>query len=231
MNIAIIPARRGSKRIKNKNIKEFFGKPIIAYSIQSAIQSNIFDKIYVSTDDKEIAAIAKNFGAEVPFLRAAELSDDYTTTTKVISNFIKKLKNEKIVSEFICCIYPAAPLIKADKITEAYKKISKENWSFVFSAAQSKFQVLRSFEKDKMNSLKMHFPENFNTRSQDLKKSYFDAAQFYWGKKDAWLEEKNIFDKNSTIVEIPPLEAIDIDTEEDWKSAEIMYNLLQNEKK
>ena len=231
MNIAIIPARGGSKRIHKKNIKIFHGRPIISYSINAAKESKLFEKIICSTDDEEIAKIASKYGAECPFLRSSELSDDHSSTTDVINHSIDYFTKQKKEYKLICCIYPAAPFINSSKIIEGYNKIKNEDWGYVFSASKSPVSIFRAFEKKSNNSIQMLNPDYFFKRTQDLSSTYFDAGQFYWGKKESWINKINIFDKYSTIVEIPYYESIDIDTIEDWKAAELFYEKKYQEEK
>lgn len=229
MNIAIIPARGGSKRIPRKNIKLFIQKPIIAYSIIAAINSKIFDKIIVSTEDDEIAEVSKKYGAEIPFIRPTNLADDHTPTIDVINHSIRHLKKNNLKPELVCCIYPTAPFINIKDIINGYEKIKNYQWSFVFSAAETPTQIFRSFENNFKEGIKMFFPNNYFKRTQDLPKAYFDAGQFYWGRTSSWLEKKEIFNEKSSIIEIPRWKAQDIDTIKDWKNAEIiMENLYDN---
>ena len=223
MNIAIIPARIGSKRIPKKNIKIFHGKPIIYYSIKAAKKTKLFKDIICSTDDSEIVKIAEKYGAKCPFLRPKRLSNDFSSTSDVINHTIDFYNKKGKKLNFICCIYPTAPFIRTKKIIEGYDKILNEKWKFVFSATKNPLSVLRTFEKKFNGSLKMLFPSNFKRRSQDLKNTYFDAAQFYWGSANSWKKNNNLFNFYSTIVEIPYHESIDIDTMEDWKLAELIF--------
>ena len=225
MIIAIIPARGGSKRIPQKNIKEFNGKPIIAYSIEKALSSKIFDKVIVSTDNDKIKNIAKQFGAEVPFDRPIQLSDDYTGTHEVIAHAVKWMEDKEWVLNSICCIYPTAPLLDVKYLKAAYEIFNKGNWDYVFAATEYVYPIERSF-KIINDGLKMVFPENYKKRSQDLSQTFHDAGQFYWGTPDAWVEKKPTFSKNSTIIKLPPYKVVDIDTKEDWKKAELMYKVL-----
>ncbi len=223
MNIAIIPARGGSKRIHKKNIKIFHGKPIISYSINAAKESKLFDKIICSTDDEEIAKIAIENGAECPFLRPSELSEDHSSTFDAINHSIDYFINQKKEYSFVCCIYPTAPFINKTKIIEGYDKIKNEDWEFVFSASKNPISIFRAFEKKSNNSIQMLNSDYYFKRTQDLPSTYYDAGQFYWGKRESWKNKINIFDKYSTIIEIPYYESIDIDTIEDWKAAELFY--------
>jgi pseudaminic acid cytidylyltransferase len=216
MNIAIIPARIGSKRVKQKNIKIFEGKPLIYYSIKAAKKTKIFDKILVSTDSKKIRDIVLRYGAEVPFLRPKKLSDDYTGTKDVINHSIKWCMKNKIEAKYVCCIYPTAPFINYKNLIKSYKLIKKKKVDFIISASKFQSSVFRSFylKNGKINKIFSGFD---NKRSQELKNTYYDAGQFYWGNKESWTL-KDIFSKNSTIFEIPVLEGFDLNTNEDWKN-------------
>lgn len=225
MKVAIIPARGGSKRIPKKNIREFNNKPIIAWSIQAALESGCFDRVIVSTDSKEIASTAKLFGAEVPFLRDKNLSDDYTSTLPVISDAISRLEDE---IEFACCIYPTAPFVKPDDISKALKIITEQKVDFVFTATKYNYPIQRALRLDQDGTVSMLQPDQENVRSQDLEDTFHDAGQFYWGRSDAWLEGRPILN-NSRILEVLELHSQDIDTEDDWRKAEIKFRLLQLE--
>lgn len=224
MNIAIIPARGGSKRIPRKNIKKFFGRPIIAWSIQTAKQSNCFNKIIVSTEDPEIAEIANQYDAETPFIRPQSLADDYANTLDVMRHAVEwaeieygeKLKN-------VCCIYPTAPLIKSTDITNSLQVLQDESCAFVFSAKEYISPIQRSFRVNSKNRVEMFTPSQFYVRSQDLERAYHDAGQFYWGKKIAWLTEKNIFAADSVPYMLDKYRAVDIDSPEDWLFAEVIF--------
>lgn len=220
MAICIIPARGGSKRIPRKNIRQFNGKPMIGWSIQEAQKSGLFDKIVVSTDDYEIAEIAKSFGAEIPFMRKPELADDFTGTIQVIADAIQRLRSLGDNHSEICCLYPTAPFVRSEDLQKGFELLKHDDWSFVLSATTYKYPIFRSFCKDASGGLEMVFPEHFGTRSQDLKVAYHDAGQFYWGKSAAWLSETVLFGSGSTIIELPSWRVRDIDTEEDWVAAE-----------
>ncbi len=225
MKIAIIPARGGSKRIPKKNIREFNSKPIIAWSIQAAQESGCFDRVIVSTDSKEIANTAKLFGAEVPFLRDKNLSDDHTPTLPVISDAISRLEDE---IEFVCCIYPTAPFVKPDDISKGLKIIMEQKVDFVFTATKYNYPIQRALRLDQDGTVSMLQPDQENVRSQDLEDTFHDAGQFYWGRSDAWLEGRPILN-NSCILEVLESHSQDIDTEDDWRKAEIKFRLLQQE--
>lgn len=227
MKVAVIPARGGSKRIPRKNIREFAGKPIIAHSIEVALQSGLFEQVIVSTDDEEIAEVAKKYGAEVPFSRPRELSDDHTGTTEVIAHAINWLQSHGANLSGVCCIYATAVFIRHEDLKQGLTILEAGNWHYVFSATTFAFPIFRSFQKNAEGGLEMFFPECFNTRSQDLPEALHDAGQFYWGRPQAWLDHVRIFDKASTVVSIPRWRVQDIDTLEDWERAQIMWHVLQ----
>ena len=227
MNIAVIPARGGSKRIPRKNVKYFKGKPIIAYAIATAMECPQIDQVFVSTDDDEIAEIATSFGATVPWKRASSLSDDFATTRSVIQEETQKLIEELNDIQNVCCIYPTSPLLNSDYLSKGYLLLIEENWDYVFSAIKTEIKPQRFFALKLNRSIEMIMPEFELTRTQDLEDYYQDAGQFYWGKKDSWISGSPIFSKRSTVVEIPNNSAIDIDTETDWILAEKMYDNLR----
>ena len=226
MKIAIIPARGGSKRIPRKNIKMFCGKPMIAWSIEAALQSACFDRILVSTDDAEIAKVAQACGAEVPFLRPKELSDDHTATAPVIGHAIDWLEKKGGEVQLACCIYATAPFIQAEDLEEGLRLIQAGDWKFAFSATSFSYPIFRSIQKKDDGSVNMFFPEHFSKRSQDLPEAWHDAGQFYWGKPEAWQQALRIFDSWSTVVPLPRWRVQDIDTHEDWDRAELIFNSL-----
>lgn len=229
MNIAVIPARGGSKRIPKKNIKNFSGKPIIAYSIEAANESGLFDRIIVSTDDHEIADVARHFGAEVPFMRPAELADDYIGTNSVVKHTVEWLSNNGFHIDYACCIYATAPFLNNKYLQEGIKRLKKSNKLFAFSVTSFSVPILRSFKMNDDNSVQMFWPEYLKTRSQDLPAAYHDAGQFYWGKPEAFLNDYPVFSKYSIGVVLPSHLVVDIDTPEDWKRAELIYKVLQIE--
>ena len=228
MNIAVIPARGGSKRIPRKNVKEFAGKPMISWSISAAKKSDLFDRIIVSTDDEEIAAVARHWGAETPFLRPAKLSDDHTGTSEVISHAIQWVLNEGNKLDAVCCIYATAPFIQVTDIQNGWNAMKSGNWEYSFTVTDFAAPIFRSFKKNDQGGIEMFFPEYFLTRSQDLPPAFHDAGQFYWGKPSAWLEGKRVFDIHSKPIIIPRWRVQDIDTEEDWFRAELLYKAFQN---
>ena len=231
MRIAIIPARGGSKRIPRKNIKDFRGKPIIAYSIEAAQKSNCFDRIIVSTDDKEIANTALEYGAEVPFIRPPDLSDDYATTTEVINHCITWLKNKSCEISSICCIYATAPFISMDSIQKGAEALLNPNISYAFSATHFPFPIQRAITLSSEGLVEMLQPEHMLTRSQDLTDAYHDAGQFYWGKADAFLANTPIFSNAATAIILPTFMVQDIDTPDDWIRAEAMHEVLERMEK
>ena len=222
MKIAVIPARGGSKRIPRKNIKEFFGKPMLAWSIEAAMSSNLFDQIIVSTDDQEIAKVAESLGANVPFIRPEKISDDFATTTDVIAHAVEWMIEENYSVAAVCCIYATAPFIRFSDLQESYKIFNSGNWEYVFTATDFAAPIFRSFKKNQENGLEMFYPQFFDTRSQDLPEAFHDAGQFYWGKPSAWLDGKRVFDQHSTPLIIPRYRVQDIDSDEDWIRAELM---------
>jgi len=228
MNIAVIPARGGSKRIPRKNIKEFCGKPMIAWSIEAAQASKLFDRIIVSTDDIEVAEVAKQWGAEVPFMRPVELSNDYAGTTEVIAHATQWALDQGFGLAAVCCIYATAPFVQVADLISGLEILKSGDWAYAFTVTDFASPIFRSFKQNDEGGLEMFFPEHFDKRSQDLPTALHDAGQFYWGRPSAWLEGKRIFERNSTPIVIPRWRVQDIDTEDDWKRAEIMFKLLKN---
>lgn len=225
MDIAIIPARGGSKRIPRKNIKLFKGKPIIYWSIRNAIRANCFDRIIVSTDDDEIAAIAKSYNAEVPFKRPKILSNDYAITQDVIKHCLSWLKEKNYFASNVCCIYPTTPLINENDILSAKKILGSSKEFLVFPATSFSHPIERALFIDSYGYTKMNRPDLFKKRSQDFQKFYHDAGQFYWGSSSYWEKIENIFEKSKPYI-IPSWQVQDVDNEEDWKRLEIIYDLL-----
>jgi len=229
MNIAIIPARGGSRRIPGKNIKHFAGKPIIAYSIEAAKVSQVFDRIIVSTDSDEIARVAIAYGAEIPFIRPKELSDDLTPTAPVIAHAIHWFKERAHLPDFACCIYATAPFVKPDFIKEGYEKIVENNVASVFSVTTYAFPIFRSLKITDKGTLAMFWPEHEMTRSQDLPEAYHDAGQFYWLKVNSFLKSGKIYTSDAMPVILPRYLVQDIDTPEDWITAEMMFKAVREE--
>tara|TARA_Y100001970_G_C14223767_1_gene854271 strand:+ start:1756 stop:2433 length:678 start_codon:yes stop_codon:yes gene_type:complete len=225
MNLAIIPARIGSKRIKNKNIKNFEGKPIIYYSILAAKLSGVFDKIIVSTDSLKIASISKKYGADVPFLRSKELSKDNIGIIEVISKVLKKLKIKPNLSTKVCCIYPTAPMLNKNFLIKGCKKLT-QNYDYVLSVQREDSRILRGFYINKKTIIPIN-KKTKNIRSQNLKNLYLDAGQFCWGFAKSWLSNKGCHELKSTFIDIPDKYVQDIDTIEDWKKAIIKFKKLK----
>ena len=224
MKIAIIPARSGSKRIKNKNIKNFLGKPIISYTILNLLKSKVFDKIYVSTNSKKIAKISEKYGASVPFLRENKLADDKTSTIDVISNFLKKKNFNKNKIKIVCCVYPCTPLLDVNDLKKGIKIFLRQKKSFVYPILKYKHPVQRSFYITKKGGISYHFPKFEKFRTQDLKSSYHDAGQFYISNFNNWINRSSLH-IDATGFEISFKNAIDIDDPDDWTLAEYLYKI------
>lgn len=226
MRIAVIPARGGSKRIPRKNIKTFNGKPMIAWSIEAAKSSGLFERIIVSTDDAEIAEVSKQWGAEVPFTRPAELSNDFAATTEVIAHAALWGIEQGLTLESVCCIYATAPFVQVEEIKRGCEALDSGDWDYAFTVTDFAAPIFRSFKQTEQGGLEMFFPEHFGTRSQDLPVALHDAGQFYWGRPEAWIQGKRIFDNRSKPIAIPRWRVQDIDTQEDWERAEILAPVI-----
>ena len=227
MKLAVIPARGGSKRIPRKNIKSFGGKPMITWSIEAAQKTGIFDRIIVSTDDAEIASIARDYGVEVPFIRQATLSDDHTGTSPVIVNAIEWCLTQGFDPKEVCCIYATAPFVQSEDIECGRQILEQSGADFAFSVTSFAFPIQRAIKLRPDGRIDMIDPSQFQTRSQDLPEAYHDAGQFYWGTKAAWLSGAPIFGSRSVPVILPRYRVQDIDTPEDWKVAERMLEFLK----
>ncbi|HCL58979.1 MAG TPA: pseudaminic acid cytidylyltransferase [Acinetobacter sp.] len=229
MQLAVIPARGGSKRIPRKNIKMFHGQPMITWSVQAAVDSGCFDEIWVSTDDEEIAAVAQAYGAKVPFLRPAHLSDDFATTADVMSHAVEEFgKLNHALPDYICCLYATAPFVTKTDLVHGLEKIKNNNTlHYVFSATTYPFPIQRAIKLNEQGTVEMFSPQYFNVRSQDLEESWHDAGQFYWGTAEAWLNKAMIFASQSSVVELPRFRVQDIDTQEDWDRAEWLFKAIQ----
>lgn len=229
-SIAIITARGGSKRIPRKNIKDFLGKPIIFYSIKAALECKMFDTIMVSTDDEKIAEISRAYGAEVPFYRSEATSNDYATTEDVIEEVILEYQKHGKAFDFVCCIYPTAPFVTGEKIAQVMNTLRTSDADSVIPVVKFSYPPQRAFiiEKEKVV---MKYPEYINTRSQDLQEWYHDCGQFYCMKTQAFLKHKAILTDNTLSSILPEIEVQDIDTEEDWKLAEMKYLMLYGRQK
>ena len=225
MVIAIIPARAGSKRIPGKNIKLFAGRPIIHYSIEAAQKAGCFDKVIVSTDSEKIAQVAKDVGAEVPFIRPAELSDDYTDTQDVLVHALGWLEEHDYKTEYLCCIYPTAPFLLPEYILKGYKIITEKRVSSVFPVTTFPYPIFRALRINETGNLEMIWPKYENFRSQDLTEAYHDAGQFYWLQCDTFLKKRRIFSPDAMPVLLPRYLVQDIDALEDWETAERMLKI------
>ena len=226
MKIAVIPARGGSKRIPRKNIRVFCGKPIIAYSIAAAQQTGLFDQVVVSTDDEEIATVAREFGATTPFIRPKEIADDFTGTNAVVKHAVAWFNAQSNDVTHACCLYATAPLVQANYITEGYEALSRSDAAFAFSVTSYAFPIQRAVRITPDGRVDAIYPEHRMTRSQDLEHAYHDAGQFYWGTARAFLEEMPVFAPHSIGVILPRHLVQDIDTLEDWDQAELMYRAI-----
>ncbi|MGX5078352.1 pseudaminic acid cytidylyltransferase [Enterobacter mori] len=227
MNVAIIPARGGSKRIPRKNIKEFCGKPMIAWSIEAAQKSGVFDRIIVSTDDEEIAEVARQYGAEVPFMRPEELSNDFAGTIPVIRHATDWLISHDCAVDFVCCIYATAPFIRAEDIVLGLGTLQEQQGDYAFTVSRFPYPIQRALKVSDEQRISMFSPDMFHVRSQDLEESWHDAGQFYWGTSSAWLNEKPIFSADSYSIELPRERVQDIDTPEDWRVAEWLFKAME----
>jgi len=221
MKIALIPARGGSKRIPHKNIRPFHGKPLIAYSIEAARACGLFDRILVSTDDSEIAEVAQAHGAETPFIRPPELSDDHSGTDAVVRHTIGWLSETGATPEAVCCIYATAPFLTPERLRQGWAALQGKRFAFAVTAYA--FPIQRALKRTPDGGVTMFQPEHRHTRSQDLEPAFHDAGQFYWGLTEAWLNGESAYGPHSAPVILPRHEVVDIDTPEDWELAERLY--------
>lgn len=225
MNLAIIPARGGSKRIPRKNIKSFLGDPIIAYSIRAAIESNLFDKIIVSTDDEEISEVAKKFGADV-WLRSDKNSDDFATISDVVVEVLNTSKEKGMEVENFALFYSTAPLVRVKDVVDSYKLLDADS-DVVLPVVAYSYPLQRSLKMNNQDLLEFTYPEHKGTRSQDLEKIYHDSGTFFWSKADFFLNEKNLFNGRTKAYELDEILVQDIDTTQDWEIAEFKYKYLK----
>lgn len=228
MNVAVIPARGGSKRIPRKNIRLFSGKPIMAWSIEAALESNCFDYVLVSTDDAEIADIARSFGASAPFVRPKELSDDYADTISVMRHAVNWTNTNIGRTENICCIYATAPFVTPGDILRGKKILEESQCQFAFPVAHFDYPIQRAIRINAQERIEMFNPEFYMSRSQDLEEAWHDAGQFYWGRGEAWLSCNSLFTTASAPIRLPRNRVQDIDTLEDWELAEHMFRALRS---
>lgn len=226
--VAIIPARGGSKRIPRKNIREFLGLPIVAYSIRAAVASGCFDTVLVSTDDEEIAAVSRRYGAEVPFLRSATTAGDYATTAEVLLEVLRELEVRGARFHDACCIYPTAPFLEGRRIREAYDRMTAAGALSLMSIVRFDYPIQRALTfRDGRTSFWR--PEHRETRSQDLEPMFHDAGQMYWFNVDQCLATGEFLSADCLGFELGPMEVQDIDTEHDWTVAELKYRLLKDQ--
>jgi N-acylneuraminate cytidylyltransferase len=227
-NLCIIPARGGSKRIPRKNIRDFLGKPIIAYSIEAALNSGLFEVVMVSTDDEEIAEISRQYGATVPFLRSSENANDFATTADVILEVLDEYLNLGSSYEHVCCCYPTAPFVTSKRLKEGLEMLQNDHVHSVFPVVEFGYPILRSLKMDTDFLVSLNWPEYLNSRSQDLPRAYHDAGQWYWLKTSSFMKSGKIMDSNSYGILLDAIEVQDIDNEIDWKLAELKYELVQS---
>ncbi|ARJ56252.1 pseudaminic acid cytidylyltransferase [Campylobacter cuniculorum] len=227
-NLCIIPARGGSKRIPHKNIVDFCGKPLIAYSIENALNSNVFDEVIVSSDDEKIIEISLKYGAKAPFVRAKELSNDYASSTSVIKDAVFRLEKLGQNYENVCCLYATAPLIDAQILKKAYEKFIASEMKFLFAASEFEYPIQRAFYLEN-ERVKMFDESKYFSRSQDLIRAYHDAGAFYFGKTKAWLEEDFMFKPYSSVFLLPKNLVCDIDTPQDLEFAKILFKINTKE--
>jgi N-acylneuraminate cytidylyltransferase len=223
--VAIITARGGSKRIPRKNIRPFLGRPIIAYSIEAALGSELFDEVMVSTDDDEIAAIAREHGAEVPFRRSAQMSDDRATTAEVLNEVLGQYRERGRTFDNACCIYPTAPFVTAERLRKAFERLEEIGADTVIPVARFSFPIWRAFQMNE-GRLSYIWPENAPKRSQDLPAAFHDAGQFYFFRTEPFLTSGQLVGVNTVGLETDELEVQDIDNEQDWRLAELKYRLM-----
>ena len=227
MNVAVIPARGGSKRISRKNIKLFCGKPIIQWSIEAALEASCFDSVIVSTDDEEIATIAQKAGASIPFIRPAELADDFVGTSPVVRHAVEFLRDTAEMPAHVCCIYATAPFLVGEDLERGFDVLTRTDSDFAFSIASYAFPIQRAIRVTGSGHIEIVWPEHATTRSQDLEETYHDAGQFYWGKAQAWLDSRPLSSGSAAAVILPRSRVQDIDTQEDWDRAECMFRALR----
>lgn len=228
--VAVIPARGGSKRIPRKNIRDFCGKPMIAWSIEAAKAAGCFDRILVSTDDDEVAAVAKKWGAEVPFVRPDNLADDDTGTSPVVRHALQWLIENAQPVELVCCLYATAPLVLPQDLLRGLELLTKRGASFAFSITSFPYPIQRALRITESGGVAMFAPEYGSTRSQDLEEAWHDAGQFYWGTFRAWLDKHPVFGERSVPVRLPRHRVQDIDTPEDWVRAEWLFKAMNGQK-
>ena len=225
-SLAIIPARGGSKRIPRKNIKDFLGKPIIAYSIETALESGLFEEVMVSTDDEEIAEVAKEYGANVPFIRSDSNADDHASIIDVLKEVISEFKGKENKSfDYACCIYATAPLLRLQFLKKGYEMISDDKFEVILPVVEFSYPVWRGLKISENQLAEMIWPEHVDSRSQDMKKVFHDAGQWFWFNPDQIFKQSNILNSKLGVIELDEMEVQDIDTEADWALAQLKYKL------
>lgn len=229
-NIAIIPARGGSKRIPRKNIRNFNNKPIIAYSIEAAIDSGLFSEVMVSTDDDEIASYAQKYGAKVPFLRSGFNSNDFATLADVVEEVLENYEKQGILFDNFCCLLPTAPFVNELLINQTFNQFIEGNFDSLLTASRFSFPIFRALKKTPENRVAFVWPEYATTRSQDLGETYHDAGQLYWCKTVDFKNSKKIISDNCGLFLLNDWESQDIDTDADWQLAEMKYTIMQQKK-
>jgi N-acylneuraminate cytidylyltransferase len=223
---AVIPARGGSKRIPRKNIRPFLGIPLLQRTVQLALDSCAFDRVIVSTDDREIAEIAVDAGAETPFIRPRSLSDDYRGSRVVVQHAIEELEKSGARLDLVCSVYATAVFLRQQDLAAAREELVSSDAAFVFSGATFPFPIQRAVRRLDDGSVEMLDPQHRHSRSQDLEEAYHDAGQFYWGTRDAWMSDTHMFGRSSRLFVLPRWRVQDIDTLEDWRRAEVIARVL-----
>lgn len=227
MSVAIIPARGGSKRIPGKNIKLFQGRPMIAWSIRAALDSGCFQRVIVSTDEERVAEVAREWGAETPFMRPPELADDHTGTLPVIAHALEWLADHGDAVETACCLYATAPFVRPEDLRAGRDRLNQGDVDYAFSVTRYAFPIQRALRVTGQGRVAMFQPEHFTTRSQDLEEAWHDAGQFYWGRALAWCEQRPLFSEAAAPIELPRHRVQDIDTLEDWERAEWLFKAMR----
>lgn len=225
-SVAIIPARGGSKRIPRKNVRNFRGKPIIAWSITAALESGSFDEVMVSTDDAEIASTARAWGAEVPFMRSLRTADDYATTSSVLTEVLAQYRGMGRAFDLACCLYPTAPFVCAADLASGKASLLESGFDVLMTVANYEYPIWRSLQRTEDGGVTLYFAEHINARSQDLPSAFHDAGQWYWFRTAAFLRDGLLMGPNTGSVVLPAERVHDIDTEKDWRMAELKHRLV-----